>query len=155
MTKLHKEKLRENFRPKLRVNEIAQITKSDSNHIYKCVRYDERFDPNADRVDKYCDRGWEIVTSTQQLADDRKNAPGADKEDALRQKPVTKPGRDGALFVLMRISQEQFKANKDADLQRDLNRYIASSKGTMKRMGENVSISLPEVNETNVNIEGE
>ncbi len=155
MTKLHKEKLRENFRPKLRVNEIAQITKSDPHHIYKCVRYDERFDPNAERVDKYCDRGWEIVNSTQQLADDRKNAPGVDKEDALRQKPVTKPGKDGAMFVLMRITPEQFKKNKDADLKRDLDRYVASSKGNMKKHGENVSFSLPEVNETNLNFEGE
>ena len=150
MTKLQKESpLRVSIRPKLRVNSIAKITKEDPNSFYKLVRFDEAFDPMGERLDQYMDRGWEIVHSADSVFDDRTNVPKSE-EESLREHPVTKTGRGGAQFVLMKITKDRFTKNKIEDTKTDAERYRISSQSKIERKGKELKITDPEVNEHNI-----
>jgi hypothetical protein len=151
MTKLQKDELRKSFRPTLRINNIARRTKADPNHIYKEVRYDERMDPNGDRIDKYLDKGWEIVSSDENLLDDRSTAPKSKEDTKLRPSPAVRSGRGGAQFVMMRKSKEQFHADENQKVKNYEDRYFRSSSKKVTRQGENVTVKLNEVTEDNIN----
>jgi hypothetical protein len=151
MTKLQKDELRKSFRPTLRVKSIAKMSKEDPNNIYKEVRYDDRMDPNGERIDRYLEKGWEIVSSDEHLQDDRSNAPKSKEDNKLRPSPSVRSGKGGAQFVLMRKSKEQFQSDEASKVKRYEDRYFRSSSKKVTRDGENVNVTLHEVNENNLN----
>lgn len=148
MSKNSKSELRNSFRPALQVKSINQLKKENPNFHYKLVRYDDALNPDGDRLDRYLDKGWEIVSSTDTLDDDRSTAPKSKEEDTLRPKPMTKSGKGGAQFVVMRVTKDQFTQNQQERVNRDLDRLAAKTK--VKRSGNNIHITDTEINENNV-----
>jgi hypothetical protein len=148
MSKLHQQKLREQFRPKLQVSRILAVTKQDPNYLYKAIRFDEHYDPASENIDKYLDRGWEIVSSDEKLADDRTNAPGKQDTNDLRIKPVTQKGKMGAEFVVIKIRKDVDKANRLKDKQKEEERFRARTQ--VKKQGNNEYITGTEISNDNL-----
>lgn len=152
MTKLQKDELRKSFRPTLRTKSIGRMTKEDPNNIYKEVRNDDRLDPNNERIDKYLDNGWEIVSSDETLQDDRSDSPKSKDDTKLRPTPVTRNGKGGASFVLMRKNKEMFFQDEKEKVKRFEDRYFRSNTKKVSRTGDSVNVQLHEVNENNISM---
>ena len=145
-------KFRDDIRPALRHNNVAKIMKKDPNKTYCLVRFDEDYDPNATNIELYESKGWSIESDTTEIKDERSNAPGSKKEDSLRKHPITKQGRGKAQFVLMSIDKETLLKSEEAKVQRNKDRYIASSTGRKAvKKGGTMTITDSEVNESNMN----
>jgi hypothetical protein len=142
----------ESFRPALRVNEVAKLQKENPNKVYQWIRFDEDYDPNATNVDDYRSKGWEVVSSTDTVRDDRSTAPGKKETESLRPHPLTKKGRGKAQFVCVAIDKEQLAKNEAAKVEATRKRYLASSTGRKAvQKGQELKITDSEVNESNMN----
>lgn len=149
--KIDQKKLRESFRPSMRVQSIAKLAKENPDYMYKGVRYDEALDPHGEKLDKYLDRGWEFVIDTTPVEDDRSNAPQSKDNKLARPKPLTKAGKGGAQFAFMRIKKDLFTENHKADSKKRHEHYLRSS-GKKESKGQgSVKIVDSEINETNIN----
>lgn len=149
MSKDIQKKLRESFRPALQVQSIAQLKKQNPNLMYHAVRYDTHLDPDGSRIDKWLDKGWSIVSTKENLEDDRSLAPKSKEDDKLRVKPLTFKGKGntGAEFVYLSIPKNDFKANQEARMSREMAGFEARQK--VKTIGNNVHITGNELNESN------
>lgn len=92
--------MRESFRPNLFVKNINQVVERDPAYEYKNVIFTYKHDPG--RVARYIDAGWEVVETTEQLADDRDFTP-TDKKEKIRPQPCITKTKDKHEQVLMRI----------------------------------------------------
>ena len=124
------------------------MTRKDPNHIYKGIRYDDQLDPDGMRVDKYLDNGWEIVSATEKLEDDRSTAPKSKEADSLRPKPITRPGKGGAQFVYMRKSRDQFAIDQRAKANAASSSLVGQLGGSRKT-AEGTHLTGSEINENN------
>lgn len=102
-------KLRNQFRPKLFVQNIHQVENYDPTFDYKNVIFTYRHDPG--RVDRYMDLGWEIVETTETTQDDRSFTPNS-KDKKLRMQPCVTTTTDGHEQVLMRILKTKRAQNQ-------------------------------------------
>lgn len=93
-------KLRETFRPVIQVKDILQAQHRDPAYRYKnvIITYKE----GENRVQRYLNRGWEIVESTLPSKDDRSFTPNSKKE-TLRPQMRVETTTDGHDQILMRI----------------------------------------------------
>lgn len=148
MSKDTQKKLRESFRPKLQVVNIAELKKKNPNLRYKAVRCDVGFDPDGSKVNRYFDRGWDVVSTTDNILDDRSLAPKSKEEDKLRVKPMTFRGKGttGAEFVVLSIPEEQFQSNQGSDMDERMTNFRAKQK-VIKKSGQDVRIVGTELNE--------
>ncbi len=109
--------MKETFRPNLFVKSIHQVENRDPAFEYKNVIFTYKHDPN--RVSRYLDAGWEVVETTEPLADDRDFTP-TDKKEKLRPQPCISKTRDKHEQVLLRIlrtrrNENQLKAKQERD----------------------------------------
>lgn len=109
--------MKETFRPNLFVRNIQQVIDRDPAYEYKNVIFTYKHDPN--RVAKYVEAGWEIVETTEPLADDRDFSIKETKEK-LRPQPCISKTRDKHEQVLMRIlktrrAENELAKKKDRD----------------------------------------
>lgn len=93
-------KLRVQFRPVPYVQEIHQEQNRDPAFRYKNVIITYKSDPN--RVQRYLQRGWEIVETTSPSKNDKAFTPNS-KEDKLRPQMRVETTTDGHEQILMRI----------------------------------------------------
>lgn len=109
--------MKESFRPNLFVKQIHQVVERDPAYEYKNVIFTYKHDPN--RVQRYMEAGWEVVETTEPLADDRDFSP-KDTKEKLRPQPCITKTRDKHEQVLMRVlkttraeTQQKKKAERD------------------------------------------
>jgi hypothetical protein len=110
--------MKESFRPNLLVKNINQVVDRDPAYEYKNVIFTYKHDPS--RVNRYVEAGWEIVETTEQLADDRDFSP-KDSKEKIRPQPCITKTRDKHEQVLMRIlktkrTENELKKKKDREL---------------------------------------
>lgn len=111
------EQLREQFRPTLFVQNIHQVENYDPAYEYKYVIFTYRHDPG--RVNRYLDKGWEIVETTEPTRDDRAFTPNS-KESKLRPQPCIVKTMDKHEQVLMRCLKTRADQNRlDAKAERE------------------------------------
>ena len=149
-TKIKKDDLRNQFRPKLFVQNIHQLENYDPNYEYKNVIFTYRHDPG--RVQRYLENGWEIVESTETPVDDRSFTPNS-KEDKLRPQAVTSTTRDGQEQVLMRCLKERRiknEAQKKQDREYALEQQTKRRGGKIERRGNEIITREAEINENSV-----
>lgn len=146
--KLHKEQTREEFRSKFVVDSVARITKDLDKYDYKLVIYNYKHDPLA--VEKHEQAGFEVVYSTEHVDDDRKFAPGAEKPEELRPKPVLKTTKDGYTQVLMRRLKTAAKAyalkkakEEDIKRRRSSKSKVTETPGLVKIDDGEIDINKP------------
>lgn len=101
--------MKESFRPNLFVKNIHQVVDQDPAYEYKNVIFTYKHDPS--RVSRYLEAGWEVVETTDDLADDRDFSPKNTKEK-LRPQPCVTKTRDKHEQVLMRILKTQRAENE-------------------------------------------
>lgn len=101
--------MKESFRPNLFVKSINQVVDQDPAYEYKNVIFTYKHDPK--RISRYLEAGWEIVETTEQLADDRDFSPKESKEKIRPQPCITKT-RDKHEQVLMRVLKTTHAANQ-------------------------------------------
>lgn len=148
--------LRDSFRPKSATSFIIKLMRENPNKVYQFIRFDETYDPNGENVDKYLNKGWEIVVDDQPVVDGRASAPDNKQETNLRKHPLTKKGRGKAEFLAVCIDKDKLLENEKAKAQRNLERYIASSTGRqVVKKGSQLKITDSEVNESNMNNQSE
>jgi len=109
--------MKESFRPNLFVKQIHQVVERDPAYEYKNVIFTYKHDPS--RVQRYEEAGWEVVETTEQLADDR-DFSIKDTKEKLRPQPCITKTRDKHEQVLMRVlkttraeTQQKKKAERD------------------------------------------
>lgn len=119
--------MRESFRPNLFVRHINQVVDQDPAYEYKNVIMTYKHDPH--RVSRYINSGWEVVESTEQLADDRDFSP-KDKKEKIRPQPVISKTKDKHEQVLMRILKTDRAAN---GLKAKANREASRAKQSQKQ----------------------
>lgn len=110
--------MKETFRPNLFVKNIHQAVDRDPAFEYKNVIFTYKHDPN--RVQRYMEAGWEVVETTEQLADDRDFSP-KDTKEKLRPQPCISKTRDKHEQVLMRVlkttrAENQLKAKSEREM---------------------------------------
>jgi len=145
MAKIREEKVREDFRGKLNISEVARV-KQDPNYVYKLVIHTYDHDPA--RVDRYIEAGWDVVSSEQSVEDKRSHVPDNSDESSLRQKPVLKRlrGSGGHTAVLMRIKKDLYAANQLKKAERDAERQRrATTKNRVSKDGNSIKITEPEI----------
>lgn len=101
--------MKEQFRPNLFVKNINNALDQDPAYEYKNVIFTYKHDPK--RVGRYMDAGWEVVETTEDLADDRDFSP-KDKKEKIRPQPCITKTRDKHEQVLMRILKTQRVENQ-------------------------------------------
>lgn len=139
------------LRPKLKVNQVAKIMAENPNKVYCGVRHDEEYDPNNENVDKYIAAGWDIVSDTHSVQDDRSNSPSNSKEESLRAHPLIKNGKGNAQFVFMCIDKDKLAENESKKSKAAMDKYIASSTGRKAvRKGKTLTITDSEVTEDSI-----
>ena len=110
--------MRESFRANLFVRNINQVIEQDAAYEYKNVIFTYKHDPG--RVSRYLDSGWEVVETTEQLADDRDFSP-KDSKEKLRPQPCVTKTRCKNEQVLMKIlktkrAENQLKSKKEREM---------------------------------------
>lgn len=105
--------MKESFRPNLFVKNIHQVENRDPAYEYKNVIFTYKHDPN--RVSRYLDAGWEVVETTEQLADDRDFSP-KDTKEKIRPQPLITKTRDKHEQVLLRILTSKRAENQVKNL---------------------------------------
>lgn len=146
---------REKFRSKLKKMNVAKVLKENKDYIVKGVitNYSEKGVAGLDdNFDIHDERGWEIIMSTDPVADDRIFSPDNSKDESLRAKPLTKTTKDGFNMVFMRIPKEKFEANlKEAEAKRKA-KYLNSvnNRRVKKASKSEIVISEDEVNMNNI-----
>lgn len=100
---------KETFRPNLFVKSINQVIDRDPAYEYKNVIFTYSHDPK--RVSRYLDAGWEVVETTEQLADDRDFSP-KDTKEKIRPQPCITKTKDKHEQVLMRILRTKRSDNE-------------------------------------------
>lgn len=147
---------RDDFRPALKVNVVAELQKKNPGRTYCHVRFDDLYDPNNMNVEYYQSKGWVIETDTQALKDDRTSHKASESQDSLRASPLTKKGKGGATFVLMSIDNETLKKNEANKVKENMDRFLASSTGRKAvKKGGQIEITDSEVNESNTKLNSE
>jgi len=151
MTKDYKNSdYKKSFKPVLKVNRILQMQRENPNMVYAGVRIDDRFDPDGTVLEEYLNNNWQFVVDEQAIENDYDNNTSKSREESYKPVPVTRKGRGGAEFVYLCKTKEQFHEDEKARVARDQARFYDSSDGrTVKRSGNNVSITDSEVNEKN------
>lgn len=144
--KLTKESARQKFRSSVSIKDIGQVSISDKNLITKWV--DAEFSEGLGRIDRYIDKGWNVVYSKDKAKDDRKNVGNQDGvESDIRPSPITRTTKGGHTQILMKIDKNTRDTNQLADAQRDDERLAASrrrktnKKGSITKISENVDDS--------------
>lgn len=138
--------MKESFRPNLFVRHIHQALDTDPAYEYKNVIFTYKHDPN--RVSRYLGLGWEVVETTEQLADDRDFSP-KDSKEKLRPQPCITKTKDKHEQVLMRILKTARAENQAKDKKlRDENsvRQSRSRGETVTRKGNEVITKGSELN---------
>lgn len=138
--------MKESFRPNLFVRNIHQVVDRDPAYEYKNVIFTYKHDPS--RVGRYMELGWEVVETTEQLADDRDFSP-KDTKEKIRPQPCISKTKDKHEQVLMRIlktsrAENQLKSNKERE--RLLARESQSKGETVIRKGNEVITRGSEIN---------
>jgi membrane-associated HD superfamily phosphohydrolase len=105
-------KARVQFRPVPYVQEIHQVQDRDPEFTYKNVIMTYHTDPG--RIQRYLQRGWEIVETTEASRDDRAFTP-TDKKEKLRPQMRVETTKCGHEQILMRILTSKWEENKLAD----------------------------------------
>lgn len=100
---------KEKFRPNLFVKNIHQVIDRDPAYEYKNVIFTYKHDPA--RVNRYLDAGWEVVETTEPLADDR-DFSIKDSKEKIRPQPCISKTRDKHEQVLMRILKTKRAENE-------------------------------------------
>lgn len=93
-------KMKESFRPNLFVKQIHQVVDRVPAYEYKNVIFTYKHDPN--RVSRYLEAGWEVVETTEPLADDR-DFSIKDTKEKIRPQPCISKTKDKHEQVLMRV----------------------------------------------------
>ena len=109
--------MKESFRPNLFVKQIHQVVERDPAYEYKNVIFTYKHDPS--RVQRYMEAGWEVVETTEPLADDR-DFSIKDTKEKLRPQPCITKTRDKHEQVLMRVlktkrAENQLLSKKERD----------------------------------------
>lgn len=109
--------MKESFRPNLFVKNIQQVVDRDPAYEYKNVIFTYKHDPN--RIQRYFEAGWEVVETTEQLADDR-DFSIKDTKEKIRPQPLVTKTRDKHEQVLMRVlkttrAETQLKKKNERD----------------------------------------
>jgi len=102
-------KLRQEFRPIPKVQDIQQAQNRDPAFMYKNVIITYKHDPN--RIQRYLNKGWEIVEATEATKDDRSFTPNS-KADKLRPQMLVETTTDGHEQILMRILKTTYDKNQ-------------------------------------------
>lgn len=129
---------KETFRPNPFVKQIHQVVDRDPAYEYKNVIFTYKHDPN--RVSRYLEAGWEIVMTTQQLADDR-DFSIKDTKEKLRPQHCVSKTRDKHEQVLMRILKT---ARQENELKKKQNREALSARQSQQR-GEKIRVAGNEI----------
>jgi hypothetical protein len=138
--------MRESFRPNLFVKNINQVVDRDPAFEYKNVIFTYKHDPN--RVSRYLEAGWEVVETTEPLADDRDFSP-KDTKEKLRPQPCVTKTRDKHEQVLMRVlksvrAENQMKGKKEREA---LSARQSQQRGeTVTRKGDEIFTKGSELN---------
>lgn len=109
--------MKESFRPNLFVKNIHQVIDRDPAYEYKNVIFTYKHDPN--RVSRYMEAGWEVVETTEPLADDR-DFSIKDTKEKIRPQPCISKTKDKHEQVLMRVlktkrAENNLKSKKARD----------------------------------------
>lgn len=109
--------MKEKFRPNLFVKNIHQVVDRDPAYDYKNVIFTYKHDPQ--RVSRYLEAGWEVVETTEPLADDR-DFSIKDTKEKLRPQPCISKTRDKHEQVLMRVlkttrAESQLKQKRERE----------------------------------------
>lgn len=119
-------KIRQQFRPIPKVEDIHTPYEMDSAFMYKNVIITYSNDPT--RMRKYLEAGWEIVETTNPNIDDRDFTPNSKKEK-LRPQMLVETTKDGHEQVLMRILKSKWEQNQiDKKNKRENERAIESQR---------------------------
>ena len=138
--------MKETFRPNLFVRNIHQVLDRDPAYEYKNVIFTYKHDPN--RVSRYMDAGWEVVETTEPLADDRDFSP-KDTKEKIRPQPCITKTRDKHEQVLMKIlktkrAENNLKAKQEREM---LSARQSKSRGeTVTRRGNEIFTQGSELN---------
>lgn len=106
--------MKETFRPNLFVKNIHQVVDRDPAYEYKNVIFTYKHDPQ--RVSRYLEAGWEVVETTEPLADDR-DFSIKDTKEKIRPQPCVTKTRDKHEQVLLRILRTR-RAENEAEKRR-------------------------------------
>ncbi len=149
--KLTKDTARQKFRSSVNIKDIS-ATEMHPDYDYKWV--DLQFTEGLKRVDRYIDKGWEVIYSKDKPKDDRKNIASQDgKEADLRTSPVTRTTRGGNTQIYMKVLKETRIKNGLESAARDKARYQAQQKckvtETMKgtKITSEIDLTRPEIGE--------
>lgn len=123
--------MKESFRPNLFVKNINQVVNRDPAYEYKNVIFTYKHDPG--RVSRYLEAGWEVVETTERLADDRDFTP-TDTKEKLRPQPCITKTRDKHEQVLMRILKTK-RADNELEKRKEREAYRVRES---KQRGERV-----------------
>lgn len=140
-------KTRVQFRPIPYVKDIHQAQDRDPAYTYKNVIITYKADPN--RVQRYLERGWEIVESTSPNKDDRSFTPNS-KEEKLRPQMCVETTTDGHEQILMRILTSKWEQNKleDKQLRDQIRMQDAKRRGDkIAKRGNEIITTGAELNE--------
>jgi hypothetical protein len=138
--------MKESFRPNMFVKNIHQVENRDPAYEYKNVIFTYKHDPA--RVNRYLDKGWEVVETTEQLIDDRDFSP-KDSKEKLRPQPCISKTKDKHEQVLLRIlktarAENQTKAKNERD---EMSARQSRARGeTVTRKGNEVFTKGSELN---------
>jgi len=124
--------------------------KQDPNYEYKYVITDTGYqnaDDEFERMEKYLDRGWDVVYADDTIVDARASAPDNSEEKKLRTKPVIKRLRGGHTAVLMRIHKDTRQENclRDKKEREDRIRQSVSAKNITKDSANNIHVTGTDV----------
>lgn len=142
MTKSNQKTATPNFQPKFTKDAVASF-KKDPNRVYKVVIY--TYDHDPERVQRYLDMGWEVVTSTSTIPSEG-SLLIKDQENLVTPSPVQKHFRKGHSGVLMSISKDQWTQNVKIREKERMERYLASANRKTKRQGNNLIITESDIN---------
>ncbi len=138
--------MKESFRPNLFVRNINQVIDRDPAYEYKNVIFTYKHDPG--RISRYLDAGWEVVETTQQLADDRDFSP-KDTKEKLRPQPCITKTRDKHEQVLLKIlatkrAENQLSSKREREM---LSARQSQARGeTVTRKGNEIFTKGSELN---------
>lgn len=102
-------KFRQEFRPIPKIQDIQQVQNRDPAFRYKNVIMTYKHDPN--RVQRYLQKGWEIVETTDPNKDDRSFTPNS-KAEKLRPQMLVEFTKDGHEQITMRILKTLDEKNR-------------------------------------------
>lgn len=138
--------MRESFRPNLFVKEIHQVVEKDPAYEYKNVIFTYKHDPG--RVSRYLENGWEVVETTEHLADDRDFSIKETKEK-LRPQPCITKTKDKHEQVLMRILKTTRADTqiKNKQKREELSARLSKQRGeTVTRQGNEIITRGSDIN---------